>query len=165
MITKEKLNDVFQATGFYLSNFFILMFFVNIFNEKSFEQLLTLCLSLLAIIGAFSALCYTSSTSQPKEPVSKILRISGDRFLHSFMSFTLASIFSGAILQVLKNGVWWVSNQFVVKSIAVVFVVFSTIYFLKAARSFSIGFHMALKVLDAKFKLKDEVLFDNIEKE
>ena len=159
---KKKALIIFENTAFYLSNMIILAFLFNAFREQSLESLLTISLSLLGLIGVLSALCYSSSTSQKDESNSEIFRLSGDRFLHSFMTLVMALLFSGAIISIQKYGLFGIKNYILEKGITILLSIFVTIYLYKAARSFSVGFHMSLKILNQRFKLKDERLYDDL---
>jgi len=159
---KEKILLIFESIAFYLSNFIILAFLFNAFIEQSLENLITLSLSLLGLIGGLSALCYSSSNSQKEEIDSKVFRLSADRFLHSFMTLIMALLFSGAIISIQKYGFLFLNNSLLNKIASAIISIFATIYLFKAGRSFIVGFHMSIKILNQKFKLKDEKLYDDL---
>ena len=118
---KEKTLLIFESIAFYLSNFIILAFLFNAFREQSLENLLTLSLSLLGLIGGLSALCYSSSTSQKDEVDSIVFRLSADRFLHSFMTLVMALLFSGAIISIQKYGLLHLNNS-TLNKVAIAFI-------------------------------------------
>lgn len=165
MKIKEKTLLLFETTAFYISNIIILAFLLNAFNEQSMKNLLTLGLSLLGLIGGLSALCYSSAQSQNDEVNSKIYKISGDRFMHSFITLFMGVIFSGAIIHFTKNGLFNIKSNLFIGIIDSILSIFALVYLIKSARSFSVGFHMIMKVLNDKFKLKDERLFDDLDNE
>lgn len=161
-MNKEKAIMLFEKAAFYISNIIILGFIINAFAEQSLEKLLTLSLSLLGLIGGLSALCYSSSTSQKDVQHSKIFRLSGDRFLHSFMTLVMALLFSGAIITIKKYGFLNINNSIISNVVNIFLSIFATIFLIKAGRSFTMGFHMSLRILNQRYKLKDEKLYDDL---
>ena len=79
------------------------------------------------------------------------------------MTLVMALLFSGAIISIQKYGLIGIKDYVLEKGTTIFLSIFVIIYLYKAARSFSVGFHMSLKILNLKFKLKDEKLYDDLE--
>lgn len=158
----KKLILLFESISFYLSNIIVLKFIFDAYKKESISDLITIGVAILGIIGALSALSYSGSTSKKDEITSKIFLMSGDRFFHSFINIVFGFLFAGVIISIKKYGIWGMDNKYLLSTVITILLIFVTISFIRAGRSFALGFHMVRKILNEKFPLKDEVLFDDI---
>ncbi|NIR48039.1 hypothetical protein GWO43_06305 [candidate division KSB1 bacterium] len=163
---KNKILNFLVNIPFYLSNLIILVFvFDAVYLNKSLENLFVIFATLLGIIGALSGLCYTGASSQTDELESKIYRISGDRYLHSFLMGIFAFVFFAGSAYVQEYGIFRITDKVITATLSIVFVAIAFFSLVWSGRSFMIGFHMMRKTLNQRFPLKDEQLFDDIEKD
>lgn len=162
----KKIISFMTSLPFYLSNAIVALLALNAYKNNSLTDLITLGVALLGIIGALSGLCYAgSTTSRKSETTSKVFWICGDRFLHSFIAIVFGFLFLGVSIYINQNGLWGWKNKIILTVASSLFSIFSFFNLFWAARSFSIGFHMIRNTLNEQFPLRDERLFDDLNKE
>jgi len=134
------------------------------YTKKPTSDQIVFFVSLLGVIGALSGLCYSGASAQQNKADKKIFRLSGDRFLHSFLVGLLALIFLVGIIYIHKNGIFGLKNELVTKITSIVFNDFALVTLVWSSRSFMVGFHIMRKELNKRFPLKNERLYEDLEK-
>lgn len=162
---KLKPLQLIDKISFYIFNIILLNFLFKIYQQESLNELFILGTTLLAIVGALSGLCYAGAQNIKNKDDTKVFRISGHRFLHSFICIIFSFIFSGAIIYIKSNDLFSIKYGFINTIAIIILIPFCIFYLLWAGRSFLMGFHMLRHILNFKFPLKDETLFDDIENE
>lgn len=79
--------------------------------------------------------------------------------------FIFASVFIAYTIYTIKNGILGIHNKTTLNVFNFIIGTVALIGIVTAARSFSMGFHMIKKSLNPLFPLKDETLYDDLEKE
>ena len=158
------VSTAYIKSGFYLFNAVVLLFLSDAFRRGSMSEMLGIGGILSAVIAALSALCYAAVAVITDPQNRRVFVAAGHRFLHCFLYLIFAFGFSVAMVHLQTGGLFGLANAWVKMPLLIILGLYLTISFMKAGRSFTLGFHMIRETLDRHFPLKDEDLYDDIER-
>lgn len=161
----KKIKAYYEKITFYLFNIIIFTFFVEVYQDKSMTSSLVLLGSIIAIFGTLCGMCYSGASHVKDRTEKKTFIMAGHRFFHCFLMFIFASVFIAYSMYTIKNGILGIHNKTILNIFNSIIGIVAFFSIVSVARSFSMGFHMIKQSLNPLFPLKDEVLYDDLEKE
>lgn len=161
----KKIKAYYDKISFYLFNIIIFTFFMEVYRDKMMMESLVLLGSIIAIVGTLCGMCYSGANLVKDKTEKKIFIMAGHRFFYCFLMFIFASVFIAYTIYTIKNGILGIHNKTTLNVFNFIIGTVALIGIVTAARSFSMGFHMIKKSLNPLFPLKDETLYDDLEKE